>query len=419
MKKLVSRLGLLVIGAMCFAACASNDPGTTPTDVPEATPTVAATATPEPTPEPTATPAPAVPEGATLLNTYGDLFGYVGTCATYNQIMNSTTMEHVLSQYNSITLENEMKPDAILGGKAALFTKEEAAREYYVIPESYKDELVPRLNFNALDNALLLCEARGISMRGHTLVWHSQTPLWFFKENFDANADYVTPEVMDGRMEFYIRTVMGHVYDYGLGSLLYTWDVVNEYLHADDKNWKAVYGEQGNNPTFVKKAFEIANDVLVEYGLEDEVSLIYNDFNTYDCAVDLLELVEYINSDEKVCDGIGMQSHLKTSNPGTIKYKATLESFLNAGYEVQITELDVGNSGEGVQAMYYYELMQYILDLKKNGGNITGITIWGLYDGVSWRKDESPLLFSTLGEPKLSYEYVLKAYFEAGFEMAE
>lgn len=420
MKKLVSRFGILAISAMCFAACAKGEPENTPTDIPEPTVTEAlATATPTPTPEPTPTEAPTVPEGATLLNTYGDLFGYVGTCATYHQIMDSKTMEHLLSQYNSITLENEMKPDAILGGTAALFSKEDALQQDYVIPESYQDEMVPRLNFNSVDNALMLCDVRGISMRAHTLVWHSQTPLWFFKENFDAKADYVSPEVMDGRMEFYIRTVMGHVYDYGLGSLVYAWDVVNEYLHADDTNWKAVYGEQGVNPTFAKKAFEIAHDVLVEYGLEDEVSLFYNDFNTYDCTTDILALVEYINSDERVCDGIGMQSHLSTGGPTTIKYKAALEAFLNAGYEVQITELDVGNSGEGVQAMYYYELMQYILELKKNGANITGITLWGLSDATSWRRDEKPLLFSTPGEPKIGYEYVLKAYFEAGYTMAE
>ena len=51
----------------------------------------------------------------TLLNTYGSLFGRSGTCINYSQMIDSNTMKHVKSQYNSITLENEMKPDAMLG----------------------------------------------------------------------------------------------------------------------------------------------------------------------------------------------------------------------------------------------------------------------------------------------------------------
>lgn len=37
---------------------------------------------------------------------------------------------------------------------------------------------------------------------------------------------------MNARMEMYIKTYMNHVYCGSYGSVVYAWDVVNEYLHA-------------------------------------------------------------------------------------------------------------------------------------------------------------------------------------------
>ena len=53
--------------------------------------------------------------GETLLNTYGALFGNMGTCINSWQLKDANVLSEVKKQYNSITLENEMKPDAMLG----------------------------------------------------------------------------------------------------------------------------------------------------------------------------------------------------------------------------------------------------------------------------------------------------------------
>lgn len=94
-------------------------------------------------------------------------------------------------------------------------------------------------------------------------------------------------------------------------------------------------------------------------------------------------MINYINSGTDYCDGIGMQSHLSTTYPSVAYYKAALQKFANAGFVIQITELDVGNTSSSQQASYVYDLESAILSVKKSGGNITGSTWWGLYDTVS------------------------------------
>lgn len=351
----------------------------------------------------------------TLLNTYGKTYGYVGTCANLSQLRDANTLNHIKSQYNSITLENEMKPDAMLGYSASLISVSQAKSLGYYIPDNYKESYVPKINFSTVDAALKICYENGLSMRAHTLVWHSQTPNWFFRNGYSANNGYVSASVMDARMEFYIKTVMNHVYTGQYGSVVYAWDVVNEYLHATNSGWEAVYGKGGNYPGFVKKAFQYAYDCISYFKLTDKVSLFYNDFNTYMEVNDIITMINFINSDKKICDGVGMQSHVGTTYPSVSYYTDALKAFVKAGFEVQITELDVTNKGDKDQADYLYQLMKNVNSVKKNGGNITGVTFWGVADDVTWIKNATPLLFSRLNVAKQAYYSVLQAYTDAGF----
>ena len=129
---------------------------------------------------------------------------------------------------------------------------------------------------------------------------------------------------MDTRLEFYVKTVMNHVLSSEYADCLYSYDVVNEYLHSvnaekDSKNityWGLIYGTYDKSvkdhgvtlrPSYVKDAFKYAHEMLVKYDRTD-VKLIYNDYNCYQNPENIIHLVDYINSDGKVCDGIGMQS---------------------------------------------------------------------------------------------------------------
>lgn len=352
----------------------------------------------------------------TLLNTYGKTFSYSGAAVNYNQLNNSSTLNTIKSQYNSITLENEMKPDAIMGSSARLQSVAQARSLGYYIPSSYTESTVPTFNFNTMDAVLKICFNNGLKVRAHTLIWHSQTPDWFFRTGYSASGAYVSQSVMNARMELYIKTIMNHVYSGSYGSIVYAWDVVNEYLHANPSGWSKIYGSNlGTSPAFVKQAFQYAYETLSYYGLTNSVGLFYNDYNEYMIPDDIVKLINYINSSRKICSGVGMQSHLSTSYPSISLYKTALQKFANAGLEIQITELDVQNSSDNTQANYVYDLMAAILSAKKSGAKITGITWWGLYDSVSWRSSDRPLLFSSLNSPKASYYKALQAYTDAGY----
>ncbi len=356
------------------------------------------------------TQAKAATSNQTLLNTYGAKFGRVGTCVTLAQLQNPTTLSVIKQRYNSITLENEMKPDALLGSSPTLLTVSQAKALGYYIPSNYTETTVPKINFTTIDKVLQICHDNGLGVRGHTLIWQKQTPSWLFNTSYNTNGSYVNSNVMNARMELYIKTVMNHVYSNKNGSIVYAWDVVNEYLHSPSTSgWVHIYGGVTDYPQFVKNAFRFAYEAKSSLGLTNKVSLFYNDYNEYMESSDIIKMINYINSGTRYCNGIGCQTHLSSSFPSAASYKSTLQAFMNAGLEIQITELDAGAATETEQSQYLYNVMKSICEVKKAGGNITGITWWGLSDDVSWRHDH-PLLFSTLNAPKASYYKTLNAY---------
>lgn len=355
-----------------------------------------------------------------LLTTYGQAFERVGCAVSAAKFGKKDVVDYIKREHNSVTPGNEMKPDSIMYEDATISVNEAKELGYY-IPEGYTEKTVPKLNFYTVDNMLKTAYDNGLSFRAHTLVWHQQTPDRFFREGFSSNGSYVSKDVMTKRMEFYIKSVMEHVYASKYSSVVYAWDVVNEYTHAENSGWLNIYGSVNSHPDYVKNAFEFAYEELEKHNVQDKVKLFYNDYNTYIEKDKIISLINFINSDKKVCAGVGMQSHLDTDYPWPDLYKQTLKDFLKQGFEVQISELDVTCNDLNTQAKYYYDLMSAIMEVKKvsdkdaNSGKITALIFWGITDEDSWRSPNSPLLYSDYFTQKPAYEQCLKAYEESGY----
>lgn len=439
------------------AVTSKPTPKATPVNTPVVTPKSTPTATPEgPTPEPT-TPA--------MKEIFKGVIDNVGTCLTYNQTWNNrkemqdaNTMAFVDKNFNSFTLENEMKPDNMLSSHT-LLSVADAKKAGYVIGDDYTETTVPQLNLATIEGVLKIAKEHNIRMRAHTLMWHQQTPTWFFKEGYQDDGAVVDEATMNARLEFFVRTIVRYVLDKEVeltgeaGSLVYAWDVVNEYVHrsnaASNPTWTSVYGDLGLQPTYVKAAFKYAYDELKKKNVQDKVTLFYNDYDTYFSVEDEIALINYINEGEeaKICGGIGMQSHVDIRRPTLEEYGAALDAFLATGLEVQITELDITinfdtddtdgrtptyaykNEGEtnDDQAAFTKDFIKLIADKQKNRDKkvspkgITGITVWGISDSTSWRGSCKPLFFTKkrVKDPqtnKYVYTYVPKPSYNAMIE---
>ncbi len=286
---------------------------------------------------------------------------------------------------------------------------------------------------------------RKIRIRGHVLVWHSQTPEWFFHENYDISKPYVDKATMNRRLEWYISSVFDHYFGEAANKkydgLFYGWDVVNEAVigntyrtdkvnpaesldeirHGNNSSWWHVY--QSNE--FIINAFKYAN----KYAPSD-VELYYNDFGETDNikSEGIIKLISDVKSAQGTrLDAFGMQAHYSVDSFSAAQFKTVAKKYAEAAGKVQLTELDfqasaayksgaASKESEYTKMAYCHkQLFDAAKDLKKNGTNVAGITVWGVIEPNSWLHSQSnvgggadgskqcPLLFDGKYKAKPAY----------------
>ena len=377
----------------------------------------------------------------------------IGAEATQFEMRDKKVWDIITTHFNALTFGNELKPDALFGysnGKCPGTQEDELNGETI---------LVPKMDFSRAES--MLDQVMGwnqnhpeekIMVRGHVLVWHSQTPEWFFHVDYDKSKDYVDKDTMNKRLEWYIRTVLTHFTgeDSRYKGMFYGWDVVNEAVsdntgtyrsdrenpdeplsqdtHGSNSSWWKVY--QSNE--YILNAFLYAN----KYAPAD-LELYYNDYN--ECSFHkqrgILALLEAVRALEGApgegtrIDAMGMQGHYNMSSPSWNDFETSIERYAKVVGNVQITEFDMRASEgyDGSEAskeeeyekqaeryrMLYWAMQQANA---KEGVNVTGITFWGTVDHYSWLQSRSnigggnttgltqcPLLFDDAYRPKPAF----------------
>ncbi len=376
-----------------------------------------------------------------------------GTAIMSSEITDNTLMELVEKHFNAVTFGNELKPDAIfnyqLENSIATKTVQFNGQDLEV---PIVNETGDSLDFSRADamveKIMEWNEAypdKKIRIRGHVLVWHSQTQEWFFHENYDISKPYVDKDTMNRRLEWYISSVFDHYFgDSANGrydGLFYGWDVVNEAVigntyrtdtvstsesldeirHGNNSSWWHVY--QSNE--FIINAFKYAN----KYAPKD-VELYYNDFGETDNikSEGIINLINDVKSaDGTRLDAFGMQAHYSVDSFSVAQFKTVAQKYAAAAGKVQLTELDFQSSSayksgaaskesEYTKIAYCHkQLFEAAKDLKKNGTNVAGITVWGVIEPNSWLHSQSnvgggadgskqcPLLFDGKYKAKPAY----------------
>lgn len=322
----------------------------------------------------------------------------VGVAINPYQLKDEETKKIILENFNSITMENGMKPEAILDQRAS---------------ENSKDGM-PAINEENLEECLSLAKDNGLVLRGHCLVWHNQTPEWFFCEKYDAGNAKVNKETMKKRMESYIKKVLSFCQEKYPG-VVYAWDVVNEACdgggYRTSSLWYEIYGDE----SYIEDAFTFARKYA-----DKDVKLFYNDYNEYmpSKVSTIAELVKKLY-DKKLIDGVGFQSHWDMNYPDTGMISDAMQKYSEIGdLEIQFTEVDMHNtddSEEGLKKLAdrYKEFFEMIVKADREGkANVTSVTFWGLSDDVTWLtsfkgEDSYPLLFDESHKKKACYDSVL------------
>ena len=422
MKKFLAML-LIAVMVLSLAGCSdktneqnNNEPtSATVTDVP-ATPEVTPTeeVTPEPTEEvtptekPTATPTPTPDpvEGLSLIDLFAEHGMKVGTCLNTQMLDRSGVKKILINNFNSVTMENSMKPDYIFNKKKS----------------QESGELVIEFNSDAL-RMMKFAQENNLSMRGHTIIWYSQTPDWIFHEDFDQNKELVDREVMLARMEAYIRNVFQAIDDLGYTDIFYAYDIVNEALMENgtkrSNRWTQIIGED-----YLWYAFYYADKYAPE-----SIDLYYNDYNEQFKTQTLYDFVtSLVDEDGRyLIDGIGLQAHLYTSDSLDTYFK-TIDKLAETGLKMQLTELDVclgryqapqAGTDENLrkQGRFYYDLINGLFE-RVDAGTIKmdALTFWGICDNMSWRKEYKPLLYDVILNPKYALYGVFQLKEYAGFD---
>ena len=303
----------------------------------------------------------------------------------------------VLQQFNSLTPENAMKMGPIHPKEG----------EY---------------NWAGADSIAQFAQRNKLKMRGHTLVWHNQTPAWIF---VDDKGNTVSKEVLLQRLKEHIFTVVNRY----KGSV-YAWDVVNEAIsdkpdeYLRPSKWLTICGEE-----YIAKAFQWAHEA------DPNALLFYNDYNEISPVKreKIYRLVKGLKDAGVPIHGVGLQAHWAVNEPSREQLESTLQRFSELGLKLQITELDISvypkehdareRRAEDTNTVFTPEREQQQLEkykmafelFRKYKNAISGVTFWNISERYSWldnfpvknRKDY-PLLFDKDLKPKKAYWEVVK-----------
>jgi endo-1,4-beta-xylanase len=269
---------------------------------------------------------------------------------------------------------------------------------------SFNGDLIAQLNW---------ARRQKFTFRGHTLVWHSQTPTELFRSGYTANGTRLSKEKMIQRMDNYIHEVVRLIHQ-GWPGLLSAIDVVNEAINDDgtdrttDSEWYVTFGDN----SYLMKAFELARKNTVQYG-ETQIKLYYNDYNTNisNKADGIVRICKPIYQ-AGYLDGIGMQEHDANSSPNAAEWIASYNKFDGVCNEMSVTEFDVTTGSASpstadltTQANQYGMLFKCFVErsYKSGRGKIINVSKDGLNDAYTFKTNQSSSLWNASNKCKPSF----------------
>jgi endo-1,4-beta-xylanase len=324
---------------------------------------------------------------------------YIGTALNTNQILEKDTVSCriIKTQFSAIVAENCMKSE-VIQPKEGVF------------------------DFSLADKFVDFGMKNNLFITGHTLIWHSQAPRWFFT---DDKGNEVSREVLIERMKKHIYTLVGHYKGKVKG-----WDVVNEAIEDDGSFRKSkfykIIGED-----YIKLAFQFAHEA------DPDAELYYNDYSMAGSGKrqGVVAMVKKLKDEGVKIDAVGMQCHIGLTYPDINEFEQSIEAFAAQGVKVMVTEMDLSvlpspakNVGADVATNFEYQkslnpykeglpdsvnvafenrYLDFFKLFLKHKSQMSRVTVWGVSDAMSWKNNwpiwgrtDYPLLFDRKNQPK-------------------
>lgn len=335
----------------------------------------------------------------------------IGAVLDFGDLQGRATLDTALAtrHFSAITAGNSLKPASVQ-------------------PEE------GRFRFEEGDRLVELAEKCGATPIGHTLVWHEQTPRWFFEgpDGRPANRELALV-----RLRTHIATTVGRY-----KGRIKQWDVVNEAINDGPGVLRQTPWLKAIGDDYIAEAFRAAHDA------DPDAVLIYNDYN-----IELgykrpkaLQLLKALLAEKVPVHAVGIQGHWRINPPDEAELDQAIREFSALGLKVMFTELDIGvlpanyqgadisrtqtmtpeqqavmnpytnglpDAAAQKQAESYRRAFEVFLRHKKVIGRVT---LWGVNDGTSWLNNfpirgrtDYPLLFDRQGNPKPAFFSVREA----------
>ena len=387
------RLKLLAgAGTALLSACGgggSTPP--TPADMIDSPPPPAPMPETPPPPPATTSQAPTI-----LSDTFRDNFTMgVALSSPQSDDFNSQSRRIALEHFNGVTPEFELQPS-------------------FVAPEEGV------FDFDRADRLVDFALQNNMTVRGHSLLWHEQTPDYFLVGS---------REDIRQRLETYIGTVMEH-----FSGRIHIWDVVNEAVSTDlfrgddgvgpDRN--TIWYEAVGNADYIDWAFQAAR------AADPNALLFLNDFETEEPrkAGWFRDIVRRLIERGVPIDGVGHQVHLRLESTAE-SVLASIDAIQNEFPHLvtHVTEMDISmytdpgscyETGTNClpdlgpnpplellrqQAQIYRDIFTGLTQRSY----VEYVSLWGVTDGDSAANNNPavrfnhPLLFDRDGEPKPAF----------------
>lgn len=298
----------------------------------------------------------------------------------------------ITREFNSVTAENDMKMGVI-------HPKEDT------------------YNWKNADDIVAFAERNKINIRGHNLLWHTQTADWMF---VGPDGKQVSKELLLKRLREHVFAVAGRY-----KGKIYAWDVVNEAIDDSQDStimyrktkWLEIFG----GPEFIDAAFRFAHEA------DPKAKLYYNEFNNERPVKreKIFKLLKRLKANGVPIDGVGFQAHWSLDYPTATQLRTAINQVVSLGLDVQITELDItihprtlgapapltqpvdpgyAPELETRQVAKYKEVFDILRQYKKN---ISAVTFWNVTDRTSWLDSRGG---GSAGDLKPATPMILKAY---------